>query len=79
MECIVCGFVIGAKSHTGVAIIFESSGARHLLTWHSHKQPIVAMSSAEAELIALSTGSCLMIPAQLLFESVKIVTKPILL
>eukprot|EP00971_Amphidinium_carterae_P258804 5136564-Amphidinium_carterae.1 len=44
------------------AIIYKTVGSRHLLTWHSHKQPIVAMSSAEAELIALSTGSCLMIP-----------------
>eukprot|EP00971_Amphidinium_carterae_P200675 3982234-Amphidinium_carterae.1 len=59
----------GAKSHTGIAIIYKTIGSGHLLTWHSHKQPIVAMSSAEAELIALSTGSCLMIPVQLLFES----------
>ncbi|KAA8498188.1 Copia protein [Porphyridium purpureum] len=46
----------GAKSTTGVAAFFEVQGQRYVLDWTSRVQKAVATSSAEAEIVALSTA-----------------------
>ena len=45
------------KSHTGGCIGFESDTACWFL-WISTKQPVVALSTCESELIATSTVGC---------------------
>ena len=45
------------RSHTGGCIGFESDSACWF-TWVSSKQPVVALSTCESELIATSTIGC---------------------
>ncbi|OAE29317.1 hypothetical protein AXG93_3102s1440 [Marchantia polymorpha subsp. ruderalis] len=50
----MAGNVDDCKSTTGVLFCFGNTP----VTWHSQKQPMVALSSCEAEYIAASTAAC---------------------